>query len=246
MQSTACDLSKRSPPKDSDLIQRALAGDQRGYEELVERYQNRLFASIRNDVGCATMAEDIVQDAFIRAFTHLDSFRGNSHFYTWLYRIALNSRRSYLRKNRVTVPIDSLVEVQCRVEVTSPDAPARSVERSEERSEVVAALSRLDENYRRILILREWDGFDYAQIAEILQVKMGTVRSRLARARARLRKELTPFVRCQEAKPRRTDDRPSRIQDLVGSGAKEPSERWPQHSASGENGVDSPALSVAS
>lgn len=200
MQSTTYKPNRTAPvpQSDPDLIRSALRGEQGGYEGLTRRYQDRLFASMRGDVGCSTMAEDIVQEAFVRAFVHLDTFRGHSNFYTWLYRIALNSRRSYLRKNRVTVPLDSVAEVECQIDACSPDAPTRRIERNEEKTQVREALSRLDEPYRQILILREFEGFDYQTIADVLQVKMGTVRSRLARARARLKKELTSYV---DAKP---------------------------------------------
>ena len=185
------DVSERT---DRELIDWALAGNQRGFEELTHRYQDRLFASIRRDVGCPILAEDIVQDAFVRAFTALASFRGGSAFYTWLYRIAMNSRRSYLRKSQATVTLQHDLAGGEPWQKATPDSPTDRIERDEARVQVRQALSRLDENHRRILILREFDGCDYRTIAQLLRVNMGTVRSRLARARSRLKKELTPYV----------------------------------------------------
>ena len=195
MQATTTQESVRS---DHDLIEAARRGEHYGFEQLVQRYQNRLFSSMRSDVGSATIAEDIVQEAFVRAFRHLDTFKHESNFYTWLYRIALNSRRPYLRHRGATVPLDVAGEMpsQCRSEIR--DSPANRAERSEELQQVRAAIARLPEDHRRILILREFEGFDYQSIADVLHVKTGTVRSRLARARARLRKELTDYM---NAKP---------------------------------------------
>ena len=194
MQSTTTQDSTHS---DQDLIEAARRGEQFGFEQLVNRYQNRLFVSLRNDVGCPILAEDIVQEAFVRAFRHLDSFKAESSFYTWLYRIALNSRRPYIRNRGVTVPIDALGEGPRQVWSENRDTPPNRVERSEELQQVRAALARLPEHHRRILILREFEGFDYQSIADVLHVKKGTVRSRLARARIRLKKELTSYVGAQ-------------------------------------------------
>ena len=183
-----------SEPSDRELIEWALDGNERGFDELTRRYQDRLFASIRRDVGCPILAEDIVQDAFVRAFTALDSFRGHCAFYTWLYRIAMNSRRSYLRKTQASVRLQHDLSSGGPWQLATADSPTDRIERDEARVQVRQALSRLDEHHRRILILREFDGCDYRTIAQLLRVNMGTVRSRLARARSRLKKELTPYV----------------------------------------------------
>ncbi len=96
---------------DRDLIKAAQSGDRSGFEQLVHRYQNRLFVSIRTSVQCPILAEDIVQEAFLKAFQHLDSFKLQSEFYTWLFRIALNSKFEYFRRAKKTFSIDS-VEVE--------------------------------------------------------------------------------------------------------------------------------------
>jgi len=187
---------------DAQLIQSAKNGKQSGYEQLVLRYQDRLFRSMLGNVGCPVVAEEVVQEAFIRAFRHLDSFEHRSNFYTWLYRIALNARRPYLRKSHRTIQLDSVGEQAPEMWTNSNDSPPGRAERHEDRNQVRDALARLDEHQRTILVLREFDGLDYQQIADVMQLNIGTVRSRLARARARLKKELTPYVassgRCLE------------------------------------------------
>ena len=179
---------------DRVLIEAARRGDRQGFEGLMSRYQDRLFVSMRNHVGCPEMADDIVQDAFVRAFQFLDSFKQESEFYTWLFRIALNSRRRYVRKIRATISLE--VEGQYTIHPQAPrnESPTMRFERQEQRQLVRDALARLDEHHRTILILREFKGFDYQAIAKAMDLKMGTVRSRLARARARLRAELVDQV----------------------------------------------------
>lgn len=187
-------LTDETSVPDSELIQAALLGQQWGYEGLTRRYQDRLFSSIRHEVGCPVLAEDIVQDAFVRAFTHLHSFRNQSNFYTWLYRIALNARRSYFRKSHRALPLDMVGDASEQMWSETRESPSNCAERVEERKQVREALTRLDEPHRTILILREFEGFDYQTIADVLHVKVGTVRSRLSRARAQLKRELAGYL----------------------------------------------------
>lgn len=206
-------LTDESSIPDSELIQAALVGEQWGFEELTRRYQDRLFSSIRHEVGCPVLAEDIVQDAFVRAFTHLGSFRSQSNFYTWLYRIALNARRSYFRKTHRALPLDIVGDGSEQMWSEMRESPSNCAERVEERRQVREALTRLDENHRTILILREFEGFDYQTIADVLQVKVGTVRSRLSRARAQLKRELAGYL---GKMPAPITDR-GRLKDALGS-----------------------------
>lgn len=195
MQSTADSLPcKVEALTDRDLIEATLRGDQRGYEQLTRRYQDRLFASVLHDAGCPVLAEDIVQDAFVRAFLHLGSFRRESNFYTWLYRIALNVRSNYFRRRHRMLPLEALGGETEKISAAERDSPTRSLERDEEQHQVRAALQRLQSHHRTVLVLREFDGFDYQTIAELLDVKVGTVRSRLSRAREQMKRELTTYV----------------------------------------------------
>lgn len=176
-----------------DLIDAAKQGDTDAYAAVVLRYQNRLYGAMRHNVGCPILAEDIVQDAFVRAFIHLDSFRQECEFYTWLYRIALNARRAYTDKQRRLVPIDSVPEIERRRDKRTAESPSAAIERYESCQQVRNAMSRLDDNFREVLVLREFEGYDYQRIAEILEIRIGTVRSRLSRARSQLRRELSAY-----------------------------------------------------
>ncbi|MCO8121987.1 sigma-70 family RNA polymerase sigma factor [Stieleria sp. TO1_6] len=179
---------------DSDLIQSAQSGDHAAFSQLVTRYQGRLLNSMSEVVGCPMMAEDIVQETFGRAFRFIKKFRMQSQFYSWLYRIALNVRGSHFRKHRALLALDSVGELTESLRTESADCPAASAARCEARQQVRAALERLPEHYRRILLLREFDGLDYREIGEIMEINMGTVRSRLSRARARLKVELESYA----------------------------------------------------
>jgi RNA polymerase sigma-70 factor (ECF subfamily) len=180
-------------PSDRELIESALNGDETGFEQLVQRYQARLVAAMRRNVGSLEMAEDIVQDAFTKAFLHLTTFRRDANFYTWLYRIALNSRRDYFRKLNGTVSLDSFDHGLPLAASQQRNSPSAAAERREDCTMVRAALSRLKTRNQTILVMREFELLDYETIAQRLQIPMGTVRSRLCRARAELRHELASY-----------------------------------------------------
>jgi len=192
--STVCSVDGND--SDSQLIAAALAGDQSAYTLLVDRYQGRLIVAIRAKVTCTGLADDIVQDAFVRAFNNLSSFRSESGFYTWIYRIALNSRRYYLQNRHRLGSLDETHE-NCqpggRASCHDVDGPLAYLERTEDCRAVNLAMQRLDNHHREILRLREFEGCDYRRIADVLHLTMGTVRSRISRARLQLRKELTAY-----------------------------------------------------
>ncbi len=194
MQSIANNSRDNAEMTDGDLVGVTVGGDHHGYEVLTRRYQNRLFKSILRQVGCAVAAEEIVQDAFVRAFLALDSFQRKSNFYTWLYRIALNASRSDFRRNQKMRSLESIGKHVDQLIMDHEVMPSESIERDEEREHVREAMQRLDESNRTILILREFDGFDYQAIADVLDIKVGTVRSRLSRARQQLRDELRVYL----------------------------------------------------
>lgn len=194
MQSTATDSRDNAEMTDGDLVRVIVGGDHQCYEVLTRRYQNRLFKSILRQVGCIVAAEEIVQDAFVRAFLALSSFQKKSNFYTWLYRIALNASRSDFRRNQKMRPLESIGPNFDQLTIDRQVLPSESVERDEERRHVREAMQRLDDSYRTILILREFEGFDYQAIADVLDIKVGTVRSRLSRARQQLRHELRAYL----------------------------------------------------
>ena len=194
MQSTLnTEFKAESPLSDNDLIESALRGDESGFVGLVDRYQPRLLGAVQNLVGCQAFAEDIVQVAFMKAFLHLASFRRDSGFYTWLYRIALNSRRGCRTTTDVAISLDSNIESLQLSFTDRLESPSAVAQRHEDRKQVREALSRISHHHRTILMLREFEGLDYQSIGEILHIGLGTVRSRLSRARAELRHELDKY-----------------------------------------------------
>ena len=179
---------------DAQLINRSLQGQTDAFGLLVEKYQNRLFNTMTQVVGCPNEAEDIVQDAFVQAFVKLDSFRGDSAFYTWLYRIAFNQSISRRRRKRPRVSLDHVHEAAGEEPHDDAEPPAEYLLRQERAEQLGRALADLSEEHRVILALRETNGSGYEEIADILDVPLGTVRSRLHRARLALRDRLEEMV----------------------------------------------------
>ena len=181
---------------DEALIRQTIAGDTDSFAVLVRRYQDRLYNSMVHFLRNTTDAEDVVQDAFVLALTRLDSFKGNSQFYTWLYRIAHNVAISRLRRKKPTLSLDRLTTGDGSGEtgrLDIPDggaAPEDRMRRQEDVSTLMRAMDDLSEEHRGILLLREMEGMDYEQIADVLRLAVGTVRSRLHRARGQLRERV--------------------------------------------------------
>lgn len=173
--------------EDSQLIERTLAGDRSAFNALVMRHQDRLYSSMLGVTGCAEEAEDVVQDAFVRAFVKLESFQQSSQFFTWLYRIAFNTALSRHRRRRSKVSLDHTRETTGLEPVDVADAPDEPMLRRERVEMVRIAMAQLSEEHRTILVLREMDENPYETIAEILDISIGTVRSRLSRARYQLK-----------------------------------------------------------
>jgi RNA polymerase sigma-70 factor, ECF subfamily len=179
---------------DAQLIDAALAGQSVAFGNLVTKYQDRLYNALVHVVGSADDAQDIAQDAFVQAFLKLKSFQRCSAFYTWLYRIAFNLAISRLRKTKPVVSIEQVREMSGEEIAGRDPSPSQRFEQHERAAQVRSALAALDPNHRAILVLREIDGCHYEAIAEILDVPLGTVRSRLHRARMELRELLKAVV----------------------------------------------------
>jgi RNA polymerase sigma-70 factor (ECF subfamily) len=185
--------------EENQLIDQALAGDRAAFTCLVEQNQDRLFASMLQVTGSPDEAEEVVQDAFIRAFIKLDTFKRNSQFFTWLYRIAFNSALTRRRRRRANVSLDQSRE-QGGMEVADKgDAVDEPMLRRERVDMVRQALQTLTEEHRAILVLREMQEHSYEDIAEILEISIGTVRSRLSRARHQLKLQLEAMQRAEES-----------------------------------------------
>jgi RNA polymerase sigma-70 factor (ECF subfamily) len=172
-------------PSEAQLLAAARQGDAEAYGSLVRKHQDRLCSSLQRICGSLADAQDAAQEAFLRAYLKLDSFTGACAFYSWLYRIALNVSISEHRRRRRYAVFQRSAE------------PGGNAERSDERmlrdervAQVRTALHGLSPEYRAILVLREFENCGYDEIASILAVPLGTVRSRLHRARLQLRERL--------------------------------------------------------
>jgi len=160
--------------------------------EVVERYQQRLFALIYGIVRDRHEVEDVAQGVFLKVFTRIDRFDGQSRFYTWLYRIAANAAKDHVKK-RSRRPAVALEEDA--VLPAGEDGPEAGASRSELREAVRRAIRDLPPRYREILTLRELEGLSYNEVATVLRISVGTVESRLHRARAKLKSRLERYVR---------------------------------------------------
>jgi RNA polymerase sigma-70 factor (ECF subfamily) len=181
--------------EDNRLIADCLKGDTAAFGQLVRRYQDRLYNTVYRLVDNAEDAQDVVQEAFLNAYQSLDSFKGHSEFFTWLYRIAYNTAISLKRKQRVTLSLSAGRNGEGGVEPLDDSqqaGPGQNLERVEEERRVQHALNRLSPEHRMVLILKDMEGQKYEAMAEILGVPIGTIRSRLHRARAELRELLHP------------------------------------------------------
>jgi RNA polymerase sigma-70 factor (ECF subfamily) len=187
--------------EETQLIDLAVHGDRNAFTALVEMNQERLFASMIQVTGSPDEAEEVVQEAFIRAFLKLDTFQRNSQFFTWLYRIAFNSALTRKRRNRARVSLDHWRENNGLEVTDTADAVDEPMLRQERVNLVRAAIQILSEDHRTILVLREMQERSYEDIAEILEISIGTVRSRLSRARNQLKVTLEAMENDEEAMP---------------------------------------------
>ncbi|MGE5189289.1 MAG: RNA polymerase sigma factor [Gemmatimonadota bacterium] len=183
-------------PPDEDLIRASVAGDDGAFRALFERYKKRAFAVALGIVGDPDEAQDVVQDAFIKAYYNLGEFRFGSNFYTWFYRLLVNQAIDRWRKTSRAAAV-SLDEKRLSGESSPPDAAAfpRTPEELTGNRELMEALGRaigaLPEYHRAVIVLREVDGLTYEQIAKVMKCSVGTVMSRLHYARAKLREALS-------------------------------------------------------
>jgi RNA polymerase sigma-70 factor, ECF subfamily len=183
---------------DLALVERVRAGDAAAFEPLVEKYRQRVYRLARNVLHDSEEAFDVAQEAFIRAFQALPTFRGQSAFYTWLFRITLNvaSDRARQRTARGRAFGTERVEEEewKRTLVDPGEGPDASAARAEERRRIGRALETLPPHHRAIIMLSDLEGLSYREIAEVLGIPMGTVMSRLHNARKRLRAALGPLL----------------------------------------------------
>ena len=185
---------------DQTLIDDCLAGRREAFGLLVERYQNRLFHSLLHLLGSTEDAQDAAQEAFVNAFEKLGSFRGQSQFYSWLFRIAFNTAVSSKRKSRrMSVSLEARRDASgLEPSDGNPTTdPSYALDVSDRQRLVQQALSELCEEFRTALVLKEMDGMSYEEIADLVNVPLGTVRSRIHRARLELREKLSVLLRSE-------------------------------------------------
>ncbi len=203
MQSASCTISRlgvntsikeRNPNSESDIlvVEKVLAGDTDAFSALVHKYQNRVYSAVLNYVYAPDEALDITQETFVKAFTSIHRFNSSSSFYTWIYRIAINTAIDWLRKrkNRKVESLDDLkfTEVGFEPESRDPDSdPERVLDKNETERTLRAAISMLTLKLRGVLVLHDVEGLSQEEIAGILKIPVGTVKSRISRARAELK-----------------------------------------------------------
>ncbi|GAB3355074.1 MULTISPECIES: RNA polymerase sigma factor RpoE [Giesbergeria] len=199
------------PAGDSDLalVQRTVAGDQRAYELLVIKYQRRIERLIGRMVRDADLIEDIAQETFIRAYRALPQFRGEAQFYTWLYRIAVNTaKKTLMDLKRDPLIYESAMAVNDESDETSrpghepssEETPETVLAAQEIASAVNAAMEALPEDLRQAVTLREIEGLSYEEIALAMNCPIGTVRSRIFRAREAISSRVRPLLQNQTGK----------------------------------------------
>ncbi len=191
--------------EDSTLVAQAKEGDMRAYGALVAKYQHRIYNLVYRMCGRPADAEELAQEAFLKALERLHQFRGNSKFYTWLFRIAANLTISHRRRagrvkfHSLTGPEEyneaQSVALTAETAEKRTPAPEAHVMTTEMNGQIMGALEELDDEFRIVVVLRDIEEMDYAGMADILDVPIGTIKSRLHRARSILRDKLTDYVR---------------------------------------------------
>ena len=203
-------LSKAPPPADPPpappmdemvLVRRARHGDLEAYDELIRRYQERIYATIYHMTANHEDANDLAQEAFIKGFQALKSFKGGSSFYTWVYRIAVNKTINFLkqRKNKAQLSLDD-IDFNAEhdpdlVALISEKTPRREIGLTELQEKLNSAMQKLSEPHRLVVTLHDVQGLSHEEIAEIMGCNIGTVRSRLFYARQQLQAYLSDYLK---------------------------------------------------
>lgn len=192
-------LPQHNKSTDSQLVERVQRGDKKAFDLLVLKYQGKVASIVARYVSDRHEVLDVTQESFIKAYRALKNFRGDSAFYTWLYRISINTAKNYLvSKGRRPPSVD--VEIQNAEHFSSDSSlkddysPEKNLYRTELEKAINQAISGLPENLRVALTLREFEGLSYDEIAEVMGCPVGTVRSRIFRARDAVDQQLRPFL----------------------------------------------------
>jgi RNA polymerase sigma-70 factor (ECF subfamily) len=195
------DSEASAPTEEKVLVGRARQGDLKAYDELVQRYQERIYATIYHMTSNHEDANDLAQESFIKAFQALKSFKGGSSFYTWLYRIAVNKTINFLkqRKNRMHMSLNDLdfnaEHDPDLMALISDKNPRRDAGLTELQEKLNTALLKLSEPHRLVVVLHDVQGQSHEEIAKVMDCNIGTVRSRLFYARQQLQGYLTDYLK---------------------------------------------------
>lgn len=184
---------------DQALVERVQAGDTRAFDLLVRKYQHKLVSVVTRYVSDWSEAQDVAQEAFIRAYRAIGAFRGDSAFYTWIYKIAINTAKNHLvsrgrRPPIGDIAIEDAVQLDGASQLRDRATPERELLRQEIERTVADTVEALPEELRTAITLREVDGLSYEEIAEAMNCPIGTVRSRIFRAREAIDEKLRPLL----------------------------------------------------
>ena len=184
---------------DQRLVDRVKEGDKKAFDVLVIKYQHKIVKLVMRYIRDPAEAQDVSQEAFIKAYRALPKFRGDSAFYTWLYRIAINTAKNHIvSMNRKPLDYDldpqNLDGYEVHPKLRNDDAPDKILQREELRQTLEDAIDALPEELRVAIVLREIDGLSYEEIAEAMECPVGTVRSRIFRARDAVDKKIRPLL----------------------------------------------------
>ncbi|PKM36068.1 MAG: RNA polymerase sigma factor RpoE [Gammaproteobacteria bacterium HGW-Gammaproteobacteria-10] len=185
---------------DKDLVLRVQQGDKSAFDLLAIKYQYKIVQLVNRYVKDPSEAQDVAQESFIKAYRAIGNFRGDSAFYTWLYRIAINTAKNYLvarsrRSSDYEIDIDDAEQIQNAPELKGMDTPEQHLLNEEILETIKAAIEKLPEEMRIAITLREFEGMSYEEIAEAMECPVGTVRSRIFRAREAIDNKLTPLLK---------------------------------------------------
>ncbi|MGB8713733.1 MAG: RNA polymerase sigma factor RpoE [Onishia taeanensis] len=184
---------------DQQLVERAQRGDTRAFDLLVKKYQHKIIGLIGRYVHDHAEVQDVAQEAFIKAYRALGKFRADSAFYTWLYRIAINTAKNHLVSRGRRPPGSDMDIVDAEIidqsgRLSDIESPEASIARDQLEAAVFEAIENLPEDLRTAITLREFDGLSYEDIAHIMDCPVGTVRSRIFRAREAVDRHIQPLV----------------------------------------------------
>jgi RNA polymerase sigma-70 factor (ECF subfamily) len=184
---------------DQELVRRVQRGDSAAFDLLVRKYQHRIAALIGRYVSDWSECQDIAQDTFIRAYRAIGNFRGDAQFYTWLHRIAVNTAKNHLvstnrRPPSEDIDVGDAEQFESGMRLRDTDTPERELARQQMEQTVMRAVEALPEELRLAITLREVDGLSYEDIAQRMACPIGTVRSRIFRAREAIDSELRPLM----------------------------------------------------